>query len=1143
MSSLHKGDEPIDGYVLKEKLGSGGYGEVWSADAPGGLTKAIKFVFGTINDDRGATELRSLNRMRKLNYPFILSLERLEIVDGQLIIVTELAQGSLYDRYAEYRKGGFVGIPRDRLLRYMADAADGLDYLCQEHDLQHLDVKPGNLLLVADRVKVADFGLVKDLQSVSQSLMSGMTPTYAAPEMFDGRPGRYSDQYSLAIVYQELLTGTLPFRGRTAAQLANEHINKTPNLDAVPLIERPVLNKALAKKPHMRFGDCREFVRALQDCREEAKAASKGVARHVPAPDGKNRIRFLKSHQGDAATPQDEAEATEENAFAFNVRPVQLQPAMPPLVDASKSVPTRRLNIGLGGSGGLAIQNLHRIERLQETQNDSEARHRSLVFDTDWQFLERLTSASEHPLPAKETVPIRLQSSQYFRQSQSPDMQRVSRRWIFNIPRSQKTEGVRPLGLLAFLDHARRCYDAILDAIEELFENPDDRSELQVNLIASAHGGTGGALIAEFGYLIQQIAIAAGIQVSVDAYLLCAELGKNHEGQLAVASATACLEEIRMHYSSQRMHEPLRSIPLNATVPQPPFDHITLVHGGALGDDREWMHAIEQLVEFLWSQEHTELGQQLKAARMSDQKRFQNGANLTGDLWLGTFGLRRLDLSAFTDTKTSSTRNCLMAVKHWVEIMNGQIAVLRDLDPQRNLPDTQAQANQESPWTQEFLRSTHLTVPAWIRRVMNAVAPADGRTAATGVATPSSSRSSWKEASSLSQVSNEEQLDIESLASQLGVSAVDATQRVNRLLSETRYRILLWLQESSLSTLAGWKHFGQIYREILIRIKWNTERIAAITSQLTTAHERALEQNYQADAVSRESNLQTQTLALEMRFHALAGRLLKKLHKSLLADAQRWERHGQQFLSEMIQVALPYMQELGVHDPDFLSNATELNEAGADAFLNAAMSVMAGHAKNRMTMAWGADVARAFGNTAACKDLCEVQGRVRSAMESWSASGSTPDGKLSEGIDRHPNTGIDTAFFVDRHGWEMTYGNGTAEQTVQRERPKTSLPLPANATLESNLRDEFNRAIPKLVKFGGAVRNVLVISDELTSLLNEQQVQQIHDRCATIVRAAQPSQCAIISVGERLQLGAVTERLWPNSRALQELAHRLMCVS
>ena len=179
-SSIQAGFEPIPGYILRNKLGAGGYGEVWLADAPGGLKKAIKFVHGAIEGDRAAGELKSLQRIRQVNHPFILSLERIEVIEGQLIIVTELAAGSLHDRYMEFRQKGFVGISKEKLIGYLKDTADGLDFLCQQHDLQHLDVKPANLLLVADRVKVADFGLIKDIQSNSLSVMGGLTPTYAA---------------------------------------------------------------------------------------------------------------------------------------------------------------------------------------------------------------------------------------------------------------------------------------------------------------------------------------------------------------------------------------------------------------------------------------------------------------------------------------------------------------------------------------------------------------------------------------------------------------------------------------------------------------------------------------------------------------------------------------------------------------------------------------------------------------------------------------------------------------------------------------------------------------------------------------------------------------------------------------------------
>jgi len=109
-------------------------------------------------------------------------------------------------------------------LRILLQVADGLA-AAHEQGIVHRDIKPENLLLVGGHVKVADFGLVKDIRHVSQSLMSGMTPTYAAPELFDGRPCRETDQYSLAIVYQEMLTAERPFSGNTPAQLAAQHMH------------------------------------------------------------------------------------------------------------------------------------------------------------------------------------------------------------------------------------------------------------------------------------------------------------------------------------------------------------------------------------------------------------------------------------------------------------------------------------------------------------------------------------------------------------------------------------------------------------------------------------------------------------------------------------------------------------------------------------------------------------------------------------------------------------------------------------------------------------------------------------------------------------------------------------------------------
>ena len=243
------GAEPIPGYQLLERLGTGGYGEVWKATAPGGLTKAIKIIYGHMRDSRAEQEFKALGRIKEVRHPFLLSLERVEIIHDQVFIVTELADQSLHDRFLACRKQGMRGIPRAELLTFLRDAADALDYMNEQYALQHLDIKPQNLLLVGSHIKIADFGLVKDLYGTSTTATGGVTPIYAPPEAFDGRVSRYSDQYSLAIVYEEMLTGTRPFPGTTALQLAAQHTSSPPLLDPLPPHDRPIIGRCWRRSP------------------------------------------------------------------------------------------------------------------------------------------------------------------------------------------------------------------------------------------------------------------------------------------------------------------------------------------------------------------------------------------------------------------------------------------------------------------------------------------------------------------------------------------------------------------------------------------------------------------------------------------------------------------------------------------------------------------------------------------------------------------------------------------------------------------------------------------------------------------------------------------------------------------------------
>src|SRR5689334_8510817 len=160
--------EPIAGYRLVEFLGRGGFGEVWKCEAPGGLFKAIKFVRGNLEaaDVEGLQveqEWKALQLVKTIRHPFLLGIDRLEVVDGELLVVMELADGNLADAFAQAREAGLPGIPRSELLAYLREAAEALDVINIQHHLQHVDVKPANLFLVNRHVKVGDFGLLSRL--------------------------------------------------------------------------------------------------------------------------------------------------------------------------------------------------------------------------------------------------------------------------------------------------------------------------------------------------------------------------------------------------------------------------------------------------------------------------------------------------------------------------------------------------------------------------------------------------------------------------------------------------------------------------------------------------------------------------------------------------------------------------------------------------------------------------------------------------------------------------------------------------------------------------------------------------------------------------------------------------------------------
>jgi len=275
--------ERIGRYKIVRELGRGAMGVVYHAIDPDiGRPVAIKTInLGAVlkPDEQERMRERLFREARSagsLSHPGIVTIYDVEQQGDLAYIAMEYVDGPTLDQVLSQPQP----LGPERMFSILAQTAVALDY-AHGKGIVHRDVKPANIMITSDgTAKITDFGIAK-ITASEQFTMTGSivgTPHYMSPEQVQGQPvdGR-SDQFSLAVIAFEMLTGEKPYTGEHLTTVVYKIVAEEPpsphriNASLGSGIES-VLRKGLTKRPDGRYASCQEFIGAL----EKACDANKG---------------------------------------------------------------------------------------------------------------------------------------------------------------------------------------------------------------------------------------------------------------------------------------------------------------------------------------------------------------------------------------------------------------------------------------------------------------------------------------------------------------------------------------------------------------------------------------------------------------------------------------------------------------------------------------------------------------------------------------------------------------------------------------------------------------------------------------------------------------------------------------------------
>jgi serine/threonine-protein kinase len=281
-----------DRYAFERELGRGGMATVYLVqdlrhDRPVALKVLHPELAATLGPERFQREIRLAAR---LQHPHVLTVLDSGETAGRLWFTMPYVEGeSLRDRLRRERQ-----LPVEAAIRIAIEAARGLEY-AHQHGVVHRDIKPENILITQDgSTLVADFGIARALggdDGLTQTGLAIGTPAYMSPEQAAGDRAidPRTDQYSLAAVLYEMLSGQAPWTGATAQVMIARRLSEpAPSARAVrPSVPGQVdeaIRKALAPVAADRFGSMGEFVQALQVTATRGTPVATPVA---PAPESR----------------------------------------------------------------------------------------------------------------------------------------------------------------------------------------------------------------------------------------------------------------------------------------------------------------------------------------------------------------------------------------------------------------------------------------------------------------------------------------------------------------------------------------------------------------------------------------------------------------------------------------------------------------------------------------------------------------------------------------------------------------------------------------------------------------------------------------------------------------------------------------